>query len=247
MKSYQTKQFAIVRSFLITLFAIAILQTNAQMSGLGIAATNSISYSSSGEVRFSNKIEQSTAASRKLFNEVKKQQITKEITKDILDSTIVKKVPVGSKAIIEASAPVVTTSGTIYDIPGITALHQYTSLQASFKFTYDLHGLSQQQQNISDITQVIELYKLEKGTNTRSFCIPSGSCSSINIAIQITGNGLLNGITGSGGAAVGKSVSGFTVVFPSGYLAPGEYAFIDKSSLTTDGTSLRCFAFTVKQ
>jgi hypothetical protein len=136
--------------------------------------------------------------------------------------------------------PILTTSGTIYDIPVATSLNQFTSLQANFKFLYNVHGLFQTQVSNFNAVQYIELYKLEKGTDKRSFCIPAGSCSSINIPIQITGNGLY-GLTNEPAHGV------FTVTIPSGYLQPGEYAFIDKSSLTADSKSLVCFPFTVKQ
>ena len=90
----------------------------------------------------------------------------------------------------------------------------------------------------------IELDKLQKGINTRTFCIPTGVCTSVNIPIQITGDGY---IPASGtGAAAGKT-SGYMVIIPYGYLQPGEYAFIDKSSLKPNGPALICFAFNVKQ
>ncbi len=96
---------------------------------------------------------------------------------------------------------------------------------------------------------MIELYKLEKSSRIRSFCIPSGNCTSLNIPIQITLNGqpvVPNaGNTANAGAGAGKSPVYF-VVIPSGYLQTGEYAFIDKSTLTTDGSAIQCFAFTVK-
>jgi hypothetical protein len=89
------------------------------------------------------------------------------------------------------------------------------------------------QHQISNPAIVIELYKLEVGTSCRSFSIPAGSCNSVNIPIQITSDG--------------ARVPVYSVAIPSGYLQPGEYAFIDKSSLNTDGSALVCFAFTVKQ
>ena len=232
--------------FLLVMFTMVLLQTNAQSSGLRIAASNEI-----GTGQFKGNL-LSNAALRKIVQQAKKQEIPatkdiaepakKEIPDDVKAANDTKK----SQTIKEIPAPVVTTSATIYDIPGSTAVYQYTSLQASFKFRYYLHGTTAQPQNISDISQVIELYKLEKGANTRSFCIPAGSCTSVNIPIQITGRGLLNGNSNGAGAESGYN-SCFTVLIPSGYLQPGEYAFIDKSSLSADFTALQCFAFTVKQ
>lgn len=229
---------------LIMLITSAPVDSNGQNSGLNIGAISEVTVDPRGPVSIKG-IEQSTAVLRKLVNEAKKQEIV--ATKDPIAST--KKEITTEKPIKkELPVPVVTTSGTIYDIPGATAIHQYTSLQASFKFLYELHGLSPQQYQTFNVTQAIELYKLEKGTSTRSFCIPSGSCSSVNIPIQITGNGLRGGpVSTSSGGAARSPYSCFTVVFPSGYLEPGEYAFIDKSSLKPDGTALICFVFTVKQ
>ena len=259
MRHYQTKQIAIGRSckanqfrkakrytLLLVLFISALSKTNAQTSGLRIAASYEITYANSGELRFKSNL-LSAAVLRKLINEAKIQEII--ATKDPI-GTIKKEGTDNIKknvTIKEAPIRVVTTSGTIYDIPGSTAAYQYTSLQASFKFVYEVRGLSAQQVNAFNAQQSIELYKLEKGDNTRSFCIPSGSCTSVNIPIQITGNGL-HGVSnyGGAGAATGKGDNLFTIVIPSGYLAPGEYAFIDKSSLTADGNSLKCFAFTVR-
>ena len=244
-KSYKANRFTTIikkYTFLLLLLTITMLQTHGQRSGLRIAALNEIG--AGGQFK-GNSL--STAALRKLVNEDKKQQIA--TTKDPIGSTK-KEAPGYAKAANDAPqsqsrqaipGPVVTTSGTIYDMPGSTSIYQYTSLQASFIFLYELNGLSPQQQNISDISQVIELYKLEKGASTRSFCIPSGGCTSVNIPIQITGQGLHHP-----GEAWGKNLH-FTIVIPSGYLQPGEYAFIDKSSLSADFTALNCFAFTVKQ
>ena len=136
----------------------------------------------------------------------------------------------------------IITSATIYDIIGATAIptRQYTSLQASFLFLF-----FNRNSGVQNPVGLIELYKLEKGVNTRSFCIPSGGCASINIPIQIT----TNGQPVIAGAGVSTAItSGYAVVLSNGgYLQPGEYAFIDKSSLIRDGSSLICFTFSVKQ
>lgn len=92
-------------------------------------------------------------------------------------------------------------------------------------------------------SDAIELYKLEKGIYTHTFCIPPGGCTSVNIPIQITGDGYIP--AAGTGTAAGKT-GGYMVVIPSGYLQPGEYAFIDKSSLKADGSALAYFGFNVK-
>jgi hypothetical protein len=146
------------------------------------------------------------------------------------------------------TAPVTRTLSTIYDIPGNTSINQYTSLQANFHFFY-FNSSAGPARTPSNPAGVVELYKLEKGINTRTFCIPTGSCLSVNIPIQITDNGqpVVAGASVNVGGAYGKP-SIYMVVIPNGgYLEPGEYAFIDKASLKADGAALVCFTFTVKQ
>jgi hypothetical protein len=155
-----------------------------------------------------------------------------------------------NKQINTFSVPATTTitSATIYDIAGATAIpsRQYTSLQAAFKFLF-YNGTTRM---ASSPAGIIELYKLEKSTSSRSFCIPSGGCASVNIPIQITVNG--QPVMPDAGiidarAGAGKSPLYMVVLPNGGYLQPGEYAFIDKSSLSRDGSALKCFAFTVRQ
>jgi len=146
------------------------------------------------------------------------------------------------------AAPVTRTLSTIYDIPGNTSGNQYTSLQANFHFIY-FNSSAGPGRAPSNPAGAVELYKLEKGVNTRTFCIPAGSCLSVNIPIQMTDNGqpVVAGASVNVGGAYGKP-SIYMVVIPNGgYLQPGEYAFIDKGSLKADGSALVCFAFTVKQ
>jgi hypothetical protein len=255
----------------------ATLNTHAQNSGFQIATSGEVTIMRDGEVRI-NGITPNTASLRKTvvsnavnnFNQLTpaqlqnpigstKQSTAKETTsKEIVAAeTTVKETSetVPATAVKQAKPinvlvdPATTiTSATIYDIPGTTSIpsRQYTSLQAGFKFTYyDRNRTTQSPAGI------IELYKLEKGTNIRSFCIPSGGCASVNIPIQITANGQpvvadAGGNAGAGGGT-GKSPLYLVVLPNGGYLQPGEYAFIDKSSLYLNGSALVCFTFTVRQ
>lgn len=173
---------------------------------------------------------------------------TSETAVAINDKETVAATEVKQVRVLNVPATTTVTSTTIYDISGITATpsRQYTSLQAGFKFTYfDRRGI------VQSPAGVIELYKLEKGITTRSFCIPWGGCASSNIPIQITANGQpIVADAGTGrvaGTGSGKSPLYLVVLPNGGYLQPGEYAFIDKSTLTRDGSALVCFTFTVRQ
>jgi hypothetical protein len=179
--------------------------------------------------------------------EVAKDKI--EIKKELLE--VEKEIPVKKEIkkniVPKVTAPVVVTNTTVYDIQGNTAAAQYTSLQANFKFLF----ADAETGSLNSPAGVIELYKLEKGINTRSFCIPSGGCASVNIPIQIMEDGKIvvadAGTFRSAGANSGKSPLYLVVLPNGGYLQPGEYAFIDKSSLNRDASALYCFSFTVKQ
>ena len=257
--------------FLLVLFTMALLQTNAQRSGLYISTLNNPDFSN-----LRGGIPATTAALRKEIardfpiNKGINQAIKKEIpvatkiekqvaTESEKQKTIEKEAPVttdketSEKTVKETLSKnstiptdlkiTYTTNYTIYDMPGNTAVLQLTSLQASFKFMFiNTNNIKESISNNS--AGLIELYKLEKNSSIRTFCIPSGNCTSLNIPIQITLNGqpvVPNAVNASAAGAV------YFVIIPSGYLQPGEYAFIDKSTLTTDGTSIQCFAFTVKQ
>jgi hypothetical protein len=134
----------------------------------------------------------------------------------------------------------VIASATVYDITGNTSSNLYTSLQASFHFYYSKANNPTQ----GSPEGFVELYKLEIGASTRSFCIPAGKCASVNIPIQITAKGS----TPNSGKGASSGNSMYMVTLSNGnYLQPGEYAFIDKSSLSRDASALYCFSFTVKQ
>jgi hypothetical protein len=239
IKSRQVKM-AIKKIILFLILAITIIKADAQRSGLviGILSNHNIADGKGG-------IEPATAALRK---EVVRDKV--DLKNPLLENPKEKVVITDDKKNITPKTitpPAITTSGTIYDIPGNTAISQYTSLQANFQFSF--YNITNR--TLTSPAGVIELYKLEKGANTRSFCIPSGGCASVNIPIQITANGqpvvASAGTGGGAGAATGKSPMYLVVLPNGGYLQPGEYAFIDKSSLKPDGSALVCFTFTVKQ
>ena len=219
--------------------------TNAQRSMLLIGTlTNNELVGRDGSENYKGGISSTTASLRKeiVRDKIDNKNILPEASKDKPIPTDMQKN--GTPKIIVA--PVLTTIGTIYDIPGNTATNQYSSLQANFKFFF-YNGNTRSSGSPAGL---VELYKLEKGPNTRSFCIPSGGCASVNIPIQITANGqavVPEATTGGGGRASGKSPLYLVILPNGGYLQPGEYAFIDKSSLKQDGTALLCFTFTVKQ
>ena len=230
----RTNIFAAAKKYATFIFLmILILNANAQRSGLNIAiaTTANIAGGKGG-------IQQTTAT------------LHKEVVKDVpipvdgkpfefndKSGTPEKKAVSKPK---EIAPPVVKTSATVYDIAGNAASDQYTSLQANFIFTFSNINRSV----ISSLSEIIELYKLEKGTSTRSFCIPAGSCTAVNIAIQISNNASEDIRIPVNRGSYGNPIL-HHITIPSGYLSPGEYAFIDKSSLKTDGTALVCFAFRV--
>jgi hypothetical protein len=215
------------------LMILATLNANAQRSGLTIsivAKTQQIADGKGG-------IKPTTATLRKVkkaVNDIAEATKTKSFNPNDMSPTHEKKVP---NKIQQITTPEVVTSTTIYDISGATAQDQYTSLQANFIFKF----VNVNSNVIGSLSEIIELYKLEKGATNRSFCIPSGNCTAVKIPMQISDN---IGIPGNGSGAATTIVHRITV--PSGYLAAGEYAFIDKSTLTADGTAMVCFAFTVK-
>ncbi len=227
----------VARIFLILLMGLTNLSAKAQRSGLNIV-TSSVPNATLYDLRAG--IDKSIATLRK---EVVKDKTEKAVPLPAIQKeTPIKEI--SKKPTLPIVVTPVLTSTTIYDIPGSAAALQYTSLQASFKFLYtDITSYS-----ANTPAGVVELYKLEKGTSSRSFSIPSGSCSAVNIPIQIMADGQL--VTPStesipAGGAAGKSPV-YMVVIPSGYLQPGEYAFIDKSSLKADGSALICFCFGVR-
>lgn len=237
-------------------FYITVIKAEAQTSGLFIGTTSSYKIvNSDGSLNFKGGIASAIAALRV---QVIKPKVDKKAVSSVdpkakisdanIDSVVINKDEIKAVSQQVVAAPVTRALSTIYDIQGNTSINQYTSLQANFQFLF----LDPSQRIPSNPAGVIELYKLEKGNNTRTFCIPSGSCSSVNIPIQITVNGQpvvagarINGATA--GTGVGKPAIYMVVIPNGGYLQPGEYAFIDKSSLKPDGSALVCFTFTVKQ
>ena len=219
-----------------SLMLLGTLNANAQHSGLTI----SIASKAQQIVAMRGGISPTTATLRKVKKVVND---ISEATKKMQSSTL--NTPTTEKKVVDkiphtfSPSPVITST-TIYDIKDNSAPDKYTSLQANFVFTfYNINNTL-----ISGLSEIIELYKLEKGATSRSFCIPAGNCLAINIPIQISDNASPDIHGSEKGAGAGKSTI-HQITIPSGYLSAGEYAFIDKSTLTADGTGLVCFAFTV--
>ena len=234
----QTIIFANAKKYVaFALMLFATWNANAQRSGLTITVASKAQQITA----MRGGINPTTATLRKVNKVVNDiAEATKKMQSSSLNTmspTTEKKVPDKMQQI---TPPVVVTSTTIYDIKDNTAPDQYTGLQADFVFTfYNINNTL-----ISGLSEIIELYKLEKGATTRSFCIPAGNCTAINIPIQISDNASPDIHGTAKGAAAGKSTI-HQITIPSGYLSAGEYAFIDKSTLTGDGTALVCFTFTV--
>ncbi|MFN8252456.1 MAG: hypothetical protein U0V75_11305 [Ferruginibacter sp.] len=145
--------------------------------------------------------------------------------KTAVDSST-KKQPVQTK--VEVTQKMMQNS-SIFIIDGASSPRQYTSLQAA-KLVFDFNCKATE----------IEMYKLETGTSTRSFSIPlhSNGNKAENIPVQISN------YTESSPRLAGS----YRHIMPvQGYLQPGEYVIIDKSTLSADGSRLGCLAFSVKQ
>jgi hypothetical protein len=89
----------------------------------------------------------------------------------------------------------------------------------------------------------LELYKAEVKNGMRTFTIPAGSngSHSVNIPIQA--------MTPPGSISNGQIHWGpgnFKIKFTNGYLQSGEYILIDKNSISSNGTQMRGYAFTIK-
>lgn len=228
--------FAVAKKYAaLALMILATLNANAQRSGLTISvATNAHIVDGKGGI---HPISATLRKEKKVVNDLVEATKTKSFNPNDMRATPEKKVP---NKIQPITPPVVIASTTIYDIAGNTAPNQYTSLETNFIFTfYNVNGIV-----INSLSEIIELYKLEKGASSRSFCIPAGNCTAVNIPIQISGNASDDIRISGKGAGAGRAIL-HHITIPSGYLSAGEYTFIDKATLTADGTALVCFAFTV--
>ncbi|MEO6133559.1 MAG: hypothetical protein ABIP35_00310 [Ginsengibacter sp.] len=233
----QTIIFAAAKKYVaFSLMLLATLRADAQHSGLTI----SVASKAQQIAAMRGGISPTTATLRKVKKVVNDiAEATKKMQSSSLNTPTTEKKVVDQIPQTFPTSPVIT-SATIYDIKANTAPDQYTSLQANFVFTF----YNTNNALISGLSEIIELYKLEKGAITRSFCIPAGNCKAINIPIQISDNASPDIHGTEKGAGAGKSTI-HHITIPSGYLSAGEYAFIDKSTLSADGTALVCFAFTV--
>lgn len=126
--------------------------------------------------------------------------------------------------------PKMIQSGTVYVVPGEASAKQFTSLQVNMVLEK------------SCATPDLELYKVDAKNGLRSFSIPAGMNGNTAVIIPIT-------IEPSAELSLGGKPSGsYRKIKPlAGYLQPGEYILIDKSTLSQDGSKIGCVAFSVKQ
>lgn len=154
---------------------------------------------------------------------------TKKIIKDSTGVIVTteKKQPIKPQ---DFQAPKMIQSGTVYVVPGITSAKQFTSLQVNIVLPNDCRATE------------LELYKVDISSGVRSFAIPAGTNgnTAINIPVTIEPSAALT--------LGGKPTGSYRKIKPLvGYLQPGEYILIDKSTLSQDGSKIGCVAFSVKQ
>jgi hypothetical protein len=125
----------------------------------------------------------------------------------------------------------VTNDYNIFILTGASSTIATTSLQAKFGFDG----------NASDSAN-IELYKLEVKDGNRIFSVIPGKTLAEKISIHF-----LEMIPYEGGGTKGDPLgrTGVNQVKLSGYLTQGEYVFIDKASISADGTQINCYAFKI--
>ncbi|HVM88853.1 MAG TPA: hypothetical protein VMT76_11760 [Puia sp.] len=119
-----------------------------------------------------------------------------------------------------------------YAAPGAASAKQFLSADANIGFT-----------RCYVLQPNLELYKAEVKNGMRTFTIPAGSngSHSVNIPIQvITPPGMVsNGVVNWG-------PGNFKVKFSGGYLQSGEYILIDKNSMSSNGTQMKGYAFSIQ-
>ncbi len=120
----------------------------------------------------------------------------------------------------------VTKDYSIFVLNGATSTVATTSIQAKFGFDGQAND-----------TANIELYKLEVKDGNRIFSVLPGKTLATKISISFTAD--------PSGYDPNSEKSFLTQVKISGYLTQGEYVFIDKASVSTDGTQINCYAFKI--
>ena len=116
---------------------------------------------------------------------------------------------------------------SIFVIPGTSSSVSTTSIQAKFGFESNAYD-----------TSYIELYKVELKDGNRIFSVIAGTTTALKIPISFITKTV-------GGAATTATSSGVNQIIISNYLTAGEYVFIDKTSISTDGTQINCYAFKI--
>jgi hypothetical protein len=123
-----------------------------------------------------------------------------------------------------------TKDYSIFMLAGASSTVSTTSIQAKFGFDG----------NASDSTN-IELYKLEVKDGNRIFSVIPGKTLAVKIPINFLEKQPPTG--GTKDDPYGRSEVN-QVKIPN-YLTQGEYVFIDKASISHDGTQMNCYAFKV--
>jgi hypothetical protein len=125
----------------------------------------------------------------------------------------------------------VTNDYSIFVLAGASSTIATTSIQAKFGFDG----------NASDSTN-IELYQVEVKDGNRIFSVIPGKTLAVKIPIHF-----LEMIPYQGGGTKGDPLgrTGVNQVKISNYLTAGEYVFIDKASISADGTQINCYAFKI--
>jgi len=119
----------------------------------------------------------------------------------------------------------VKENNNVFEISEATSANSYTSIQATF------FGFS----SPVDLSSMIELYKLEVTGTKRIFSVISKTTASEKIPVTF------KKIITDAATPVSRYIIGI-----SNYLATGEYALINKSTLTSKGNIISCYAFSIK-
>lgn len=118
---------------------------------------------------------------------------------------------------------------SIFVLNGASSTLSTTSIQAKFGFDGDAKD-----------STAIELYKVELKDGNRIFSVIPGKTNAIKIAISF----LEKIPEGQGTSRDDKRTTINQVLLPD-YLTAGEYVFIDKKSISADGTQINVYAFTI--
>jgi hypothetical protein len=160
------------------------------------------------------------------------QKTSTAIIPDVQLGTPVAEPVVKTKSLTEPSKlkREVTTDYNIFVLEGASSTVATTSIQAKFGFDG----------NASDSVN-IELYKVEVKDGNRIFSVVPGKTLAVKIAINFLEKQPPTGSTNDD--PYGRS--GVNQVKIPNYLTQGEYVFIDKASISRDGTQINCYAFKI--